>query len=538
MKHIWIALALLCGACAPLPPPVTPVPPSGTQTAQLNVSIYDEAGAPVNDATGTLVLDAEPVETAVTLSSAGWRQSFEFQMPPAHLGWSGTLTVKSPSYVTTAVRIPPVASGASELPTVTMKALFRARTGTVGIAGRTFVDAQGPWLAIGASHFVSGWLYLHDRDKFDRELKTLQGRVDFLRSFVLVGPSGYWEDRQLGPGDLGMVAAVTDAHYAVGFRTQWTVFAGIDTVPTRDARRQVIARLCTDLQSRQDKLQFIEVANEGWQNGFDGETGRAELLEHAAALRACLPQVQVALTAPDGPDLASIYEGSLATLATAHLERDTNGSGGMFRPIRQAREFAEQRWPWVSNEPIGPQSSVAADDNPERLALSAVYTWLCRGAAYVYHAGAGIRSGGAADLGRGRSASFADVPHLGEALDLMQEARAALPPDLPNWNWQNSNGRYPNHPFQMSYTAPDGTRLIAPEDQLLRSFAALSGDGRFVMVPLNVTEPTLFTAAKPMSFDVRSISDPATVIASVTLGIGQGYTLPAMPGALFIGRFQ
>ena len=221
----------------------------------------------------------------------------------------------------------------------------RARAGAVGLAGRVFTDAAGPWLAVGASHFSSGWLFLHDRPKFDQELLTLKGRVDFLRAFVLVGPGGYWEDRQLGPNDLGMVAAVTDAHYAAGFRTQWTVFAGIDTVPNLDARRQVIARLCADLQPRQEKIQFLEVANEGWQNGFDGDAGRAELLEHGATLRACLPQTQVALTAPNGPDLASIYAGSPTTLATAPLELNTEGTGGPFRPLRQSREFSEKAWP-------------------------------------------------------------------------------------------------------------------------------------------------------------------------------------------------
>lgn len=414
----------------------------------------------------------------------------------------------------------------------------RARTGVVAIAGRTFIDAQGPWLALGASHFSSGWLYLHDRAKFDRELQVLRGLVDFVRSFVLVGPSGKWEDRTLGVGDLGMVAPVTDAHFAAGFRTEWTIFAGVDQVPTPDARLAVVDRVCVDLQPRQEKIQFLEVANEGWQNGFGDDEGRAELHALVARLRACLPQVQVAPTAPPDPNVEALYGGSQATLATAHLERDINGTGGPFRPIRQAREFAEQPWPWVSNEPIGPQASVAADDDPSRLTLSAVYTWLCRGAAYVYHAGAGIRSGGAADLARGRSASFDQVPHFRETLERMQAARAALPADLPNWTWVNSNGRYGAYPFQMPYTAPDGTRLIAPEEQLLRAFASLAGDGRFVVVPLRVTEPTAFVAARAMTFEVRPISNPVQVIASVSLAPGQSYTLPAMPGALFIGRFQ
>jgi len=94
------------------PPRPTPIPPGPTPiTLQSNVSIYDEAGAPVTDATCTLAHDVAPGEAPVSETRAGWRLEFTYQSPPVHQGWGAELTCSSPSYVTTAHRYDPLPTG-------------------------------------------------------------------------------------------------------------------------------------------------------------------------------------------------------------------------------------------------------------------------------------------------------------------------------------------------------------------------------------------------------------------------------------------
>ncbi len=413
-----------------------------------------------------------------------------------------------------------------------------ARRGVVGLAGRTFVDADGPWLAVGTTCFWCGWGYLHERERLDANLAALAGRVDYVRALAVVGPRGGWEDRTVSAADVfgsDVIAGTTDAAYAHGLRVQWTIFGGLDSTPTPEARRQLVHRVVEQLASRREKVQLVEVANEGWQNGFDGEEGRQELIALGNLVRAALPGVPVALTAPNTVEVRDYYEGSSATVATVHTERNVTGTGGMFRPVRQAREYVGLTW--INNEPIGPQSSVAADDDPDRLALAAAYTWLCNGAAYVYHTGAGIRGGGAADRARGRSANFAEVPHFDATLERLAALREILPPDLPNWTWQNSNSRFPAYLFATPYEDEGGTHIVAPEDELLRAFAAYAADGRFVVIPIAVTRPVPFTAKRSIAFAVHDVRNLRAATA-VTLSAGETFTLQPTPGAVFVGRFR
>lgn len=409
--------------------------------------------------------------------------------------------------------------------------------GPVRLEGRAFADDGGPWLAFGASGFWAAWGTLYDPDRLKENLAYLEGKVDYLRVLAVVGPGGgLWEDRTVTAKDVlvtNVVADTTDLLASYGIRTQWTIFGGIDTASTPALREQVVDRVIAQLRDRLSAVQLVEIANEGWQNGFDGESGRQELIRLADRVRQALPSVPVALTAPADGNVPAFYDGSTATIATVHTERDVHGTGGLFRPVRQAREFVDMG-PWVNNEPIGPQSSVAADDNPERLALAAVYTWLCNGAGYVYHTGAGIRGGGLADRLRGRSAAFRDVPGFAVTTDLIGRVRRLLPADLPNWRWVNSNSRF-DYLFELPYEA-DGTRLLAPEDDLLRAFAAYGPDRQFVCVPIAVTAPVRLTAAAHLRFAVRDIRTLDRV-EEVELRAGESYVLQPTPGALLTGRW-
>lgn len=416
----------------------------------------------------------------------------------------------------------------------------QARRGLVRLADRTMVDDDGPFLGLGTSLFWGAWGYLHDRARLEQNLACAAGRlpeqgctagVDFIRVFALVGPEGLWAQRTVSPEDVidrQVVAGLTDLAYdAYGLRLEWTIVAGTTLADTPAKRREVTRALVQQLQGRAHKVQFVEISNEE-------KIDQAEHAALAALVAAGLPNL-IALTAVDLGRYVEYSAGTAATLRTAHLERDVSGTGGMFRPIRQAREFVDHG-PWVSNEPIGFNSSVASDSDPARLALSAVYTWLCRGAAYVLHSGAGIYGLDYGSPYGQRRANLWEQPGFTETVQLINAARAVLPPDLPNWSWSNNNSAFPQFPFALPHF--DGNRYLpAPEDHLLRSFIALHPDGRFVMVPIKVEQPVPFTAKRAMTFDVRLMTDPSTVVASVGLQPGQTFTLAPTPGALFIGRF-
>lgn len=434
---------------------------------------------------------------------------------------------------------------------VVLEAERRARRGIVRLAGRTFADDDGPFLAIGASAFSAPWAFQHDRGWLDVNLGCVSGRTptvancprfgaDYVRVLVIVGPSGGWDDRTGDARDeqtFTRLAGLADlAFKTYGLRVQATIFGGIDTAPTPAAREFVVRQVAAVYNANPAAFLAIEIANEGTLNGFSGEAGKAELWHLARLFRELAPSALVSLTSPQGEDWAGWYAGSPANLATVHLERDINGSGGVWRPVRQARELVG--FPveaWTNNEPIGPQSSVAADDDPTRLTMAAALTWLCNGAGYVYHTGAGIRGGGAADRARGRAANFAEVAYFAATLESLNALRAALPADLPNWTWHNANNRFPAYPFELPYD-DNGTKLLASEDDVLRAFVAIAGD-RFVVMPIKVDRAVRFTARRPMTFDVL---EPLTgqALEHVQIAAGQAYTLTARAAAVFVGRFN
>lgn len=435
---------------------------------------------------------------------------------------AGWLAQMIAALVTTAVLLPPPARA--------------ARSGLVRASGRALVDEAGPYLGVGTSLFWAPWGYLHDRERLKRNLACAAGRlalqpgcpdrtagVDFIRVLLLVGPGG-WRDRTVTNEDVyesDVLTGLSDLAYnEYGLRVGWTIFGSVESTPTASERERLVAFVADALASRADALQFYEVANEATLNGFAGESGRRELWSLARVLRQRTPNL-VALTSPQGEDARVYYRHSPATLVTNHVSRDVSGPDGLLGPIRAACAPAIiPALPWVSNEPIGPQSSVESEDDPARLALAAAYTWLCGGAAYVLHTGAGIRGGGAADRERGRSANLWEIPRFAEILGAISAVRRTLPVDLPN------------------FRAPGSTASVAP----LRSAGgpltmpcAVADDGRMVCVPIGISEPMRIEASSGVSFDVRDATTGERR-EQVTLGPGESHTLAPTTGVLVVGQ--
>ena len=354
--------------------------------------------------------------------------------------------------------------------------------------------------------------------------------VDYIRVLGVVGPRG-WADRTVSAADPQLEstwAGVTDLAYDVyGLRVQWTIFGGLDATPTPADRAKVVDRFIAAMQRRPHKVQHVEIVNEGY------ATGWAELRDEAKQLATRIREqtpFAVAVSAP-GPiaNVGSWYAGSSANLLTVHLPRDVVGGGniGAWRYVRQTWDpWLESPLAWTNNEGKGPESSVAADDDPLRLTMYAGLTWLCGGAGFVLHTGAGVRGGGLEDRERSRAADMWQVANIEQTLAGINTLRKLLPPDLPNWQRHNSNRNFPGYPFESGPIAES-----IESGRLLRAFAATSGDGRVIAMPLVASGPVPFTPRGRMHVDVY---DPMTG-AKVESHDG-AFTLSPRLAAVLVGK--
>jgi hypothetical protein len=162
--------------------------------------------------------------------------------------------------------------------------------------------------------------------------------------------------------------------------------------------------------------------------------------------------------------------------------------------------------------------------------MGAAVAWLSGAVTYVLHTGAGVRGGGAGDRALGRAANVRETPRIETILNGLSAVRRQLPADLPNFDRHNSNRNFPRYPFDVDLLLP---HLAA--ERLLRAYAAISDDGRFVVMPLVVRTPMPLRARQAMSFEVRNPLI-AAVRAKVTLDAGDTYTLPPGEAYVIIGN--
>ena len=74
----------------------------------------------------------------------------------------------------------------------------------------------------------------------------------------------YWQE----------LGALIDLAYHIGMRTQITIFADAQMMPSKEARLAHLRGILTEvLPGREHKVIALEVANEAWQNGFPGAEG-------------------------------------------------------------------------------------------------------------------------------------------------------------------------------------------------------------------------------------------------------------------------
>lgn len=405
--------------------------------------------------------------------------------------------------------------------------------------GRAFTDDSGPFLARGASLFWGLWGYQHDRERLGRNLAFLRDAgFHYVRVLGAVGEQASarddtWRDRRIDPRRPTYerdIAGFTDwVHQNYGLRVQWTIFGGVELTRTPEARRALVQQFAAMSRGREEKLFAFEIANESWQNGFGSATGRQEL-RALGQLLSSQTSVLVALSSPprircEGVDgLQSLYTGAGADMATLHFGRRSGRGLEVWRVLRGPREF---RWcnglPALasSNEPIGPESSVAAIDDPLVLSMLAFVTYGSGIGAFVLHTGPGVRGGGDDDLEVGRHSNLWEIRHADRIAQGFQTLERLLPPDLANWEKRDPSEKSSARPFDVR----DGRALSGPYCFAKGQQAVCAAAG--VARPLDLIARRGMTVTAYHPIDGRSI-------AMKEMAAGDRFGLTANPRAVIL----
>ena len=398
----------------------------------------------------------------------------------------------------------------------------RPRQGPVRAEGRAVADSGGAFNALGATLFWGAWGYKFDRPRLERNLAALSAAgVDYVRVLGSVGGTS-WQDRETDPRWTDydeIVGGMTDLTYdKYGMRVQWTLFGGAPFTESPTARDHLVDRFGKLVRGREHKVFALEIANEARSNGFAGEPGIAELRRLGKRLND-QTAVLVALSAPGSGAACETYAGAGADVATIHYARTGAGDGPWDYPARYDSECPGQLPLMVfNNEPIGPESSVRQDDDPGRIAAAYVLTFLAHNAAYVLHAGPGIRGGGQADVtGKlSRHAHFDELPSFKPIVTALKEARKYLPAGLANWTRHDLN-------------APD-----APIEGADRIYSA-SSESAFIALIQGAEKPRALRARKACSIVVRDVST-GRIVQKLDASPGQPIALKGNAPMVLIGR--
>jgi hypothetical protein len=405
----------------------------------------------------------------------------------------------------------------------------RQAAGLVRGEGRAVADAAGPFNALGATLFWGAWGYKADRARLERNLKVLSAAgVDYVRVLGSVGGAS-WQDRQADPGWTdydAIVAGMTDLAYdRYGLRVQWTIFGGAPFTPSGPSREALVDRFASLARGREHKIFAFEIANEAWQNGFAGPEGLEELRRLGKRLNE-QTTVLVALSSPRNGAACATYADSGADAMTLHYERGF-GAEGPLRPLARPWSFPDaydRGCPGAlprlvfNNEPIGPESSVRQDDSPSRIAAGYVMTFLAGNAAYVMHAGPGIRGGGAADTSSKlrRHAHFDELPSFKAIAAALGAAKQYLPRGLANW------------------TRHEPDAATAPIRGFKGLYSATSGS-RFVVLAVGVAKPVAVRAHVNAAIDIKAAATGA-IIKTLKVAKGDTIELGGHEELVIIGR--
>lgn len=406
--------------------------------------------------------------------------------------------------------------------TVAAEPLLEQRRGVTRVEGRAIADDGGPFPALGATLFWGAWAYRHDRPRLDAHLQLLADHgFDYIRALGVVGRQPYWAGREIDwrwPDYDEVIAGLTDHAYdRYGLRVEWTLFGDADQViPEPADRERLVDRFLKMSAGREHKIIHFELANESWQNGFEGPAGVAQLQRLTRRLASQTP-IPVAISASDGHECAdhqALYKGMDVEIITEHFDRDVRGPLGRWGPV--AATWTIRNCPGLppvisNNEPIGPRSSVESETDPHYLVAGAVASYMASVGLYVFHTDAGV-------LGRENLVDMPGAPAMLRGFAAMKEY---LPPDVATWR------RHTRESSEHVFKSKGGVELFASVRQ-----------NRFLALAIGLDTPmTIEPLEHPVSFDVLDLLTGDT-LATHDLEPGESVTLSGRPAVVLLGRMR
>jgi hypothetical protein len=370
---------------------------------------------------------------------------------------------------------------------------------------------------------MQGWK--HERDRMKELARWLAGKgFDYVRMLCLVNwPNG----REIDPsqpqwGDYDQILReVVDFLYdECGMRVELT----IDGKGTGNDLNHIAARVADIIRDgRLHKVVNFEMVNE-YDVGAGVDIPRMVSMAHE--VRARVPNL-IALSSPGSwEDLLAEFRPPVNAF-TVHIDRTPRDL--KWRQVRQGYDFKNVGG-WVSgNEPPGPGSSVATNDNPLQLAMMRALGVMCGGSAYVLHTGTGVFGDGVGHpVGGPRPPNFWEIDNIDAITSALRGIDALLPPGVENWRVANTGWTPPNPvaPFQPHayWEGPD-----QHSEGVNKAYSALSPDGRVIQMPIGVCKHVTLRASYPLA-EIR-VFDPLTLqpipgFDNISVNQGQEFTLP------------
>lgn len=263
---LW-AVAATLASCAT--GGITPPPPPVPITIEANVSIYDEAGAPVEDATGVLDLDVAEGDAPIRLTAAGWRQTFRALAPPAHGCWGADLTIASPSYLESRSRV----TFCGELSNVILKSshAWGDEAGWLRREGDRILEESGrEWRYRGVTAFqlLKQFCEGQNVDPLIEDYASTGARV--FRVFGMFDPwiGSFTLARDDLPRFDACLLGLARTLASHGYRLQFVAFADAQNVmPATSQQRQFLAHVAALIDGEWNLIG--ELCNECLKNGVD-----------------------------------------------------------------------------------------------------------------------------------------------------------------------------------------------------------------------------------------------------------------------------
>jgi hypothetical protein len=341
------------------------------------------------------------------------------------------------------------------------------RHGAVTTYRKCFLDGDGVFNPRGITFFTWPWGLKHEPDRYRANAAWASARrFDFIRVFGKVG-GGSWADREfnIATEEAAMIRAINVAYDDYGLRSDIALIA--DNYDERDPLEAAEALVRVIRRCGLEKILCVECANEDNMPNEDVNLPRVfRVLRDAfpalPIVARCAPMGQRA----DGSAFLEYDAYGYADVMSYHPDRTPPAE----RQIRQSWDCEahprvcgkfEGNGPWASGADPGDPGRVR-ETQPIHLAVDSFADSLVGSALVVYHAGAGIRTGGAWDQRRGLPANFWDQAQ-GEAQgDGITMARSLLPPDIADPSWRHINGHWADSPIAWTdnvsriYTAQRG----------------------------------------------------------------------------------